>query len=110
MENTPLCPVGFRPRDSSSYTVKPENPPPTPCDQELAKAIALWREQHKLREDDAVLLLVQLLKIHQQHWMELWKQQMPPLENLHHDVLALLQLNKSLQTQPYHLDEGCLIV
>ena len=36
-------------------------------DEEFEQAIAEWREHHRLREDDAVLLMAELFRIHQRH-------------------------------------------
>ena len=33
-------------------------------DEDFEQAVTRWRERHKLREDDAVLLLVELFRIH----------------------------------------------
>jgi hypothetical protein len=46
---------------------KPTTQPPD-FDEEFTKAVAEWRDKHRLREDDAVILLVELFRIHQQHW------------------------------------------
>ena len=46
-------------------------------DEDFEQAVARWRQRHKLREDDAVLLLVELFRIHQRHWDELRRREIP---------------------------------
>ena len=46
------------------------NEPPN-FDEEFDEAVAEWRDKHRLREDDAVMLLVELFRIHQRHWDEI---------------------------------------
>jgi asparagine synthetase A len=44
-------------------------PTPKPdYDAEFEEAIEKWRGQYKIKEDDAVLLLLELFRIHQDHW------------------------------------------
>ena len=57
---------------------KPNTQPPD-FDEEFTKAVAEWRDKHRLREDDAVILLVELFRIHQQHWDELRRREIPVL-------------------------------
>jgi hypothetical protein len=57
---------------------KPSTQPPD-FDEEFTKAVAEWRDKHRLREDDAVILLVELFRIHQRHWDELRRREMPVL-------------------------------
>ncbi|MCW5560255.1 MAG: hypothetical protein KIT22_20750 [Verrucomicrobiae bacterium] len=54
-------------------------------DEEFERAVAAWRERHRLREDDAVLLLVELFRIHQQHWDALRRRDSPSWEQLRRD-------------------------
>ena len=70
---------------------------------ELRKAVDAWRVQHRLREDDAVLLLVQLLKIHQDHWEALRRKDFPPVEPLRADIGTLLDVSRGLQKQAQSL-------
>lgn len=72
---------------------------PSVCDGELKVAIEAWRQQHRLREDDAVLLLVQLLRIHQDHWEALRKKDFPSIEPLRADIGTLLDVNRAVQKQ-----------
>lgn len=75
------------------------------CDEVLTAAIAEWRIRHRLREDDAVLLLIGLFRIHQQHWDELRRREMPSLESLQADIRKLLESNRTCQQQVAALTE-----
>jgi hypothetical protein len=37
-------------------------------DAEFEEAIAQWRSRYSVQEDDAIMLLLQLFRIHQDHW------------------------------------------
>ena len=50
------------------------------------KAVAEWRDKHRLREDDAVMLLVELFRIHQRHWDELRRREIPSFEQFRADI------------------------
>jgi hypothetical protein len=58
-------------------------------DEEFDRAVADWREKHRLREDDAVLLLVELFRIHQQHWDELRRREIPSFGEFRADITKL---------------------
>lgn len=79
--------------------MKETNKNPSKCDEELKAAVEAWRKQHQLREDDAVLLLSGLLKIHQDHWEELRRKDLPVFEAIQKDIQSLLVVNQSLRTQ-----------
>jgi hypothetical protein len=64
---------------------------PSDYDEEFAQAVARFREQHKLSEDDAVFLLVELFRIHQQHWDNLRRREMPSFEQFRTDIGALTE-------------------
>lgn len=76
---------------------------PTPeqpdFDDDFERVVAMWRERHKLREDDAVLLLVELFHIHQRHWDELRRREMPSLELLRADLAKHSETTRSSQGQ-----------
>ena len=58
-------------------------------DEEFNAAIAEWRDKHRLREDDAVTLLVELFRIHQRHWDELRRREMPSFTEFRADITKL---------------------
>ena len=68
-------------------------------DDEFEQAIAGWRERHRLREDDAVLLLVDLFRIHQRHWDELRWREMPALDLMRSDIAKFTVAMATFQTQ-----------
>ena len=75
-----------------------EDPKPN-FDDEFLQEMAKWREQHKLREDDAVMLLVELFRLHQRHWDTLRRKEFPPLDQFHDDVAQLAITIKTLPTE-----------
>lgn len=68
-------------------------------DEDFEQAVALWRERHKLREDDAVLLLVELFRIHQRHWDELRRREIPSFEQFRTDISKLAETTRTFQGQ-----------
>lgn len=68
-------------------------------DEDFEQAVARWRERHKLREDDAVLLLVELFRIHQRHWDELRRREIPSFEQFRADIAKLAETTKTFQGQ-----------
>lgn len=68
-------------------------------DEEFNQAVTQWREQHKLREDDAVLLLVELFRVHQHHWDALRRREMPSFEQFRNDISLLGNSAKTFQQQ-----------
>jgi hypothetical protein len=68
-------------------------------DEEFAKAVAEWRDKHRLREDDAVTLLVELFRIHQQHWDALRRREIPSFEQFRADITKLLGAAQTFQQQ-----------
>jgi len=76
----------------------PQEPKPD-FDEEFLQALARWREQYKIRDDDSVLLLVELFRIHQKHWDELRCREFPPLQEFHADVALLAETVKKLPNE-----------
>ena len=68
-------------------------------DEEFAKAVAEWRDKHRLREDDAVMLLVELFRIHQRHWDELRRREIPSFEQFRADIVKLVEAARTFQGQ-----------
>jgi hypothetical protein len=69
----------------------PTKPTPPDFDEEFLQAVAQWREKHKIKEGDAILLLLELFVIHQKHWDELRRRQMPSLDGFRQDIGLLTQ-------------------
>src|SRR6266481_517844 len=68
-------------------------------DEEFAKAVAEWRDKHRLREDDAALLLVELFRIHQRHWDEIRRREIPSFEQFRADIAKLVEAARIFQGQ-----------
>ena len=68
-------------------------------DEEFAKAVAEWRDKHRLREDDAVMLLVELFRIHQRHWDELRRREIPSFQQFRSDIAKLAGAALTFQQQ-----------
>ena len=75
------------------------NQPPPDFDEDFLLAIKNWKDRHKIQEDDAILLVVELFRIHQDHWDELRRRQMPSLEQFRQDIAATVEAAKSLKEQ-----------
>src|SRR5262245_50159995 len=70
--------------------------------QRFDAAVAAWRQKHKLREDDAILLCVDLFRIHQEHWDQIRRAEMPSLPSLDHfqaHLAKFVEINTSFQRQ-----------
>src|ERR1700743_1225831 len=76
----------------------PQNEQPD-FDEEFAKAVAEWRDKHRLREDDAVILLVELFRIHQQHWDELRYRDIPSFGEFRADITRLAAIARTFEGQ-----------
>ena len=70
---------------------------PPDFDEDFLQAIAKWKEQHKIKDDDPILLLMELFRIHQSHWDEIRHRQMPSLEEFKEDIAALTEAAKILK-------------
>jgi len=75
----------------------PDKPKPPDFDEEFTQAVAHWREQHKLREDDATMLLIELFRIHQRHWDALRSREMPSFNQFRSDIGLLTQTTKAFR-------------
>ena len=77
---------------------KPTTQPPD-FDEEFTKAVAEWRDKHRLREDDAVILLVELFRIHQQHWDQIRRREIPSFGEFRADIGKLAEAARTFQIQ-----------
>ena len=73
------------------------NPTPPDFDEAFQQALDQWQAKHKIKEDDAILLLLELFRIHQAHWDELRKRQIPSLDGLKKDLTAMIELGHILK-------------
>lgn len=74
-------------------------------DEQFEDAIAEWKHRHQLRDDDAVLLLVELFRIHQQHWDDLRRRDLPSFAEIHNDITKLADAARLFQQQSAKLLE-----
>jgi len=84
---------------------KPSTQPPD-FDEEFTKAVAEWRDKHRLREDDAVTLLVELFRIHQQHWDQIRRREIPAFGEFRADIGKLAEAARTFQIQSAALLEA----
>ena len=68
-------------------------------DEDFNQAVADWRDSHGLREDDAVMLLVELFRIHQRHWDELRRREIPSFEQFRADIVKLAEAARTFHGQ-----------
>jgi hypothetical protein len=65
-------------------------------DGEFLQTLDAWREKNKIRDDDAIYLLVELFRIHQNHWDELRRRQMPSLDQFRSEIGDATESARSL--------------
>jgi hypothetical protein len=63
----------------------------------LLQAVAKWKEQFKIKDDDPILLLLDLFRVHQAHWDEMRDRQMPSLDEFKADIAALTEATAVLK-------------
>ncbi len=74
-------------------------------DEEFLQTLSQWREKHKIRDDDAVYLLVEMFRIHQKHWDELRQRQMPSLDQFRSDIAAVTESSRAFKEKSAELIE-----
>jgi hypothetical protein len=74
-------------------------------DEEFLQTLGQWKEKNKIRDDDAVFLLVELFRIHQKHWDALRQRQMPSLDQFRSDITAVTESSKSFREKLEELIE-----
>src|SRR5271154_1122005 len=79
---------------------------PSDYDEEFTKAVAEWRDKHRLRENDAVILLVELFRIHQRHWDELRRREIPAFGEFRTGIGKLAEAARAFQAQSSALLEA----
>ena len=75
-------------------------------DEDFTKAVAEWRDKHRLREDDAVIMLVELFRIHQRHWDALRRWEIPAFGEFRADIGKLAEAARTFQIQSSSLLEA----
>lgn len=66
-------------------------------DEEFEETVAEWRSRRGLAEDDAVLLLVELFRLHQRHWDAIRRRELPSFEQFRSDIAKLSEAAKAFQ-------------
>jgi len=84
----------------------PDQSPPPDFDEEFLEAIKQWRERNKVSSDDVVLLLLDLFRIHQNHWDALRRRQMPSLDMFRTDIGLMGAAVKTFKEQTTALIEA----
>ena len=75
-------------------------------DEEFLQTLKEWKEKNKIRDDDAVYLLVEMFRIHQKHWDALRQRQMPSLDQFRSDITAVTESSKSFREKLEELIEA----
>jgi tRNA A37 N6-isopentenylltransferase MiaA len=70
---------------------------PSNFDEDFTQALDKWKEQHNLRDDDSIFLLLDLFRIHQSHWDAIRHRQMPSLEEFKADIAILAESTETLK-------------
>ena len=70
---------------------------PPDFDEDFLQAKAKWKELHRIKDDDTILVLMDLFQIHQNHWDEIRDRQMPSLSEFKADIGALAETAKILK-------------
>ena len=66
-------------------------------DEDFLQAKAKWKEQYRIKDDDTINVLMDLFRIHQNHWDEIRDRQMPSLKEFKADLAALEETTKILK-------------
>jgi hypothetical protein len=70
---------------------------PPDFDEDFLQALAKWKAQHRITDDDTVLVLMDLFRIHQTHWDEIRRRQMPSLDQFKSDIAVLIESTRFLK-------------
>lgn len=65
--------------------------------EDFAKAIEAWRRKHQLREDDPVVLCLELFRIHQDHWDDIRRKEFPSFSEFRDSFIQLQQQTNAIQ-------------
>lgn len=76
---------------------KPGQTPPPDFDEDFTLALENWKAQHQIKDDDTILVLMDLFRIHQSHWDEIRHRQMPSLDKFKADIAALTEAVRILK-------------
>lgn len=71
----------------------------TDFQKEFEEAVESWRQRHHLREDDAVLLCIELFRIHQEHWDQIRRRDLPSFQEFRETILKMVEAANQIQRQ-----------
>src|SRR2546428_13916776 len=71
----------------------------TDYSSDFDRSVETWKRKHGIREDDAVLLCVELFRIHQEHWDQIRHEEMPAFQEFRDSILKLNEAAKVFQRQ-----------
>jgi hypothetical protein len=77
----------------------PDKPTPPDFDDDFLQAITEWRKKNKIADDDTILLLMDLFRIHQIHWDAMRDRQMPSLDEFRADIAVLVEATTLLKAK-----------
>src|SRR5688572_32881922 len=64
---------------------------------DFRKAVAEWRKRHAIRDDDVILLCLELFQIHQKHWDELRHRDLPSFNEFRETLIRLNAIASAVQ-------------
>ena len=70
---------------------------PNDYSEEFQKVVNEWRKRHHIRDDDAILLCIELFRMHQKHWDELRHRDLPSFIEFRETILKLKTLASFVQ-------------
>lgn len=65
--------------------------------EDFAKAIEAWRRKYQLRDDDPVVLCLELFRIHQNNWDSIRRKEFPSFSEFRDALLQLQQQAVAIQ-------------
>ncbi len=68
-------------------------------EQAFDQALETWRQRHHVRDDDTILLCLELFRIHQEHWDAIRRRDFPPFQEFRDTVLKLGETAAHIQRQ-----------
>jgi hypothetical protein len=77
---------------------------PSPPDR-FQQAIEDWRKKHKLRDDEPLLLCLELFRIHQSQWDRIRREELPSFSEFRESLIQLHQRTSTFQRQAGALTE-----
>lgn len=66
-------------------------PPQNKLSEDFGRLISDWRKKYQLREDDPILLCLELFQLHQTHWDAIRRQELPSFSDFGDSLKKLTQ-------------------